>query len=153
MILWLYWCQYITEYARWTLQEKVYRRRSKTLRCRTIFHSEFLCGEDCKGIAFWRRPQAVRGPKVQGESANLSGKRTEMILSSHSQRMFGFYICLEHTFHWHFRICFGLTKILQRTGGRLSKDWSLFNSNSLTFILKKEREKNCRLYMILSQAR
>ena len=54
-------------------------RRSKTLRFRVSGRSDgcHARGEDCKGIAFWRRP-LTRGPKVQGEEyANLSGKRTE----------------------------------------------------------------------------
>lgn len=34
-------------------------------------------GEDCKGIAFWRRPQVAGAEGARRYTANLSGKRTE----------------------------------------------------------------------------
>ena len=50
-------------------------RRSKTLRFRVSGRSGgcHARGEDCKGIAFWRRPLSW-GPKVQGESQSLRQK-------------------------------------------------------------------------------
>lgn len=52
--------------------------------------------EDCKGIAFWRRP-LTRGPKVQGEEyANLSGKRTERNDSSLLWEYFSFTFLLVY---------------------------------------------------------
>ena len=50
-------------------------RRSKTLRFRVSGRSDgcHARGEDCKGIAFWRRPLSW-GPKVQGESQSLRQK-------------------------------------------------------------------------------